>query len=147
MRRFGLLSLSLPSFQRTPHSLPSFLTIPQPHASIPPSTTLSRRLTSVRHSLQAAAPFLANVTTPIPTTTTSPPEVDGFLFQNFLSVEWAIYTLPTSCRSVQPVFFTKLGLPNTTYKRLTEIRDNEAGHLRIFQDWISSISLKPGTGE
>ncbi|GIJ87956.1 hypothetical protein Asppvi_006872 [Aspergillus pseudoviridinutans] len=40
--------------------------------------------------------------------------------------------------------FTKLGLPNITYQRIVEIRDNEAGHLRIFQDQISNHSLKPG---
>ena len=40
--------------------------------------------------------------------------------------------------------FTDLGLPSTTYQRITEIRDNEAGHLRIFQDSISPVSLKPG---
>lgn len=40
--------------------------------------------------------------------------------------------------------FTTLGLPNTTYDRVQEIRDNEAGHLAIFQSQISSNSLKPG---
>lgn len=40
--------------------------------------------------------------------------------------------------------FTALGLPNTTYDRIMEIRDNEAGHLQIFQSQISDNSLKPG---
>ncbi|KAL1592259.1 hypothetical protein SLS60_011336 [Paraconiothyrium brasiliense] len=37
-----------------------------------------------------------------------------------------------------------MGLPNNTYERITEIRDNEAGHLRIFQDSISPSSVEPG---
>ncbi len=36
------------------------------------------------------------------------------------------------------------GYLNTTYQRIQQIRDNEAGHLRIFQDQISTNSLKPG---
>lgn len=36
------------------------------------------------------------------------------------------------------------GRPNNTYERLTLIRDNEAGHRRIFQDSISPTSNKPG---
>jgi hypothetical protein len=39
--------------------------------------------------------------------------------------------------------FTALGLPNTTYERIAQIRDNEAGHVRIFQDNISNKSVKP----
>lgn len=41
--------------------------------------------------------------------------------------------------------FTSLGHPNTTYDSITEIRDNEAGYFRIFQNSISSASVKPGT--
>ncbi|THW93549.1 hypothetical protein D6D15_02338 [Aureobasidium pullulans] len=40
--------------------------------------------------------------------------------------------------------FTNLGLPTMTYDRVINIRDNEAGHLRIFQDSISATSVKPG---
>lgn len=40
--------------------------------------------------------------------------------------------------------FTDLGYPNTTYQRIVEMRDNEAGHVRIFQDQISSNSVTPG---
>lgn len=40
--------------------------------------------------------------------------------------------------------FTGIGLPNTTYDRVQEIRDNEAGHLAIFQSQISDNSIKPG---
>lgn len=40
--------------------------------------------------------------------------------------------------------FTEIGLPNTTYDRIREIRNNEAGHLAIFQSQISSNSIKPG---
>jgi len=40
--------------------------------------------------------------------------------------------------------FTALSRPNTPYQRICEIRGNEAGHLRIFQDEISSTVVKPG---
>ncbi|KAH6884573.1 hypothetical protein B0T10DRAFT_531281 [Thelonectria olida] len=39
--------------------------------------------------------------------------------------------------------FISAGYPNTTYDRIQEIRNNEAGHLRIFQGEISETSLKP----
>lgn len=39
--------------------------------------------------------------------------------------------------------FTDLGFPNKTHQRVVESRDNEAGHLCIFQGSISSTSLKP----
>ena len=40
--------------------------------------------------------------------------------------------------------FIDLGLSNTAYQRIVEIRDNEVGHLCIFQDSISYASVKPG---
>ncbi|KAF2033008.1 hypothetical protein EK21DRAFT_98574 [Setomelanomma holmii] len=43
--------------------------------------------------------------------------------------------------------FTAGGFPNTTYDRIIEIRDNEAGHLAIFQQQISTVSIKPGACE
>ncbi|GFF46680.1 hypothetical protein IFM58399_07856 [Aspergillus lentulus] len=56
-------------------------------------------------------------------------------------------TDPTGSPAPDNVFssseFTNLGLPNSTYRRIAEIRDNEAGQLRIFRDQISNHSLKP----
>ncbi|KAH8690339.1 ferritin-like domain-containing protein [Talaromyces proteolyticus] len=70
---------------------------------------------------------------------------DDNLFQNLLSAEWAIYSFyQQGVDAFSTQDFTKLGLPNTTYERIQQIRDNEAGHVRIFQDHISSFSLKPG---
>jgi hypothetical protein len=40
--------------------------------------------------------------------------------------------------------WTKAGYLNTTFERIRQVRDNEAGHLRIFQVQISSNSIKPG---
>lgn len=70
---------------------------------------------------------------------------DDNLFQNLLSAEWAIYSFyEQGTEAFSMADFTKLGLPNTTYDRIQQIRDNEAGHIRIFQDNISNQSLKPG---
>jgi hypothetical protein len=41
--------------------------------------------------------------------------------------------------------FTTLGYPNKAYRRITEIRGSEAGHLRVFQDrcdmWVCSVNI------
>jgi hypothetical protein len=92
-----------------------------------------------------APPFPANQSAPVPATATGPPGPDDLLFQNLLSAEWAVYSLyQQAVEAFNTSSFTDLGLPNTTYSRVAEIRDNEAGHLRIFQDSISPNSLKPG---
>ncbi|KAJ5131814.1 hypothetical protein N7448_005972 [Penicillium atrosanguineum] len=81
----------------------------------------------------------------IPATGSGPAGPDDLLFQNLLSAEWIIYSLyQQAVDTFSPSDFTKLGLPNNTYQRIAEIRDNEAGHLRIFQDQISTGSIKPG---
>ena len=81
----------------------------------------------------------------IPATGSGPAGPDDLLFQNLLSAEWIIYSLyQQAVDTFSPSDFTKLGLPNTTYQRIVEIRDNEAGHIRIFQDQISTNSIKPG---
>jgi hypothetical protein len=81
----------------------------------------------------------------IPANSTGPAGSDDLLFQNLLSAEWIIYSLyQQAVETFSPSDFTKLGLPNNTYQRIAEIRDNEAGHIRIFQDQISSNSVKPG---
>lgn len=92
-----------------------------------------------------AAPFPANQSDPILPAMSGPPGPDDLLFQNLLSAEWAIYSFyQQAVEAFNTTSFTDLGLPNTTYERVTSIRDNEAGHLRIFQDSISSTSIKPG---
>ena len=93
-------------------------------------------------------PFPATVRSPIPATVTGPPGPDDILWQNLLSAEWAIYSFyQQGVAALNQSSFIDLGLPNTTYERITQIRDNEAGHLRIFQDQISPSSLKPGPCE
>lgn len=90
--------------------------------------------------------FPANITSPIPATSTGPPSADDELFQNLLGVEWIVFNLyQQAVEMFNESSFTALGYPNTTYDRIAEIRDNEAGHLRIFQNSISSASIKPGS--
>lgn len=92
-----------------------------------------------------AAPFPANFISPILPTTNGPAGPDDLLFQNLLSAEYVVYSFYQSgVEAFSTSSFTSLGFPNTTYSRIIEIRDNEAGHLRIFQDQISSNSIKPG---
>ncbi|KAJ6131117.1 hypothetical protein N7523_001577 [Penicillium sp. IBT 18751x] len=81
----------------------------------------------------------------ISATSSGPAGPDDLLFQNLLSAEWIIYSLyQEAVDTFSPSDFTKLGLRNDTYQRIVEIRDNEAGHIRIFQDQISTNSIKPG---
>ena len=90
-------------------------------------------------------PFPADVTAAVLPTTSGPAGEDDILFQNLLSAEWGVFSFyQQGVETFNVSSFTDLGLPNTTYQRITEIRDNEAGHLRIFQDSISPASLKPG---
>ena len=94
---------------------------------------------------QKGPPFPANMTAPISATTPGLVGEDDLLFQNLLSAEWAVYSFyQQGVEAFNQSVFTNLGLSSTTYQRITEIRDNEAGHLRIFQDSISSASMKPG---
>jgi hypothetical protein len=97
---------------------------------------------------EKAVPFPANITAPILNTTFGPPGPDDLMWQNLLSGEWAIYSFyQTAVEMFNTSSFTSLSLPNTTYTRIVSIRDNEAGHLRIFQDQISSNTIKPGACE
>jgi hypothetical protein len=76
------------------------------------------------------------------------PRPDDLLFQNLLSAEWAIYSFyQQGVERFNTSAFVAAGFPNTTYDRISEIRDNEAGHLAIFHDKISPTSLKPGVCE
>ena len=92
--------------------------------------------------------FPGNDSAPIFPTTKGPPGPDDLLFQNLLSAEWVIFSFYQQAVSTfNARSFTALGFPNHTYDRIQEIRDNENGHLRIFQDSISSNSYKPGPCE
>jgi hypothetical protein len=92
-----------------------------------------------------APPFPANNASPVLPTVSGPPGPDDLLFQNLLGAEWAVYSFyQQGVEAFNTTSFTSIGFANTTYDRIQEIRDNEAGHLRIFQDSISNTSVKPG---
>lgn len=94
---------------------------------------------------QIAAPFPANVTDPVMNTTNGPTGPDDVLWQNLLSAEWIVFNFyQQGIEKFNQTSFTAAGFTNTTYQTLMSIRDNEAGHLRLFQDLISSTSVKPG---
>lgn len=89
-------------------------------------------------------PFPGNYSQPVFPTSNGTAGPDDLLFQNLLGAEWAIfafyqYGVETFNQSV----FEEAGYPSHTYQRIIEIRDNEAGHARIFQEQISSASTKP----
>ncbi|MCJ1360189.1 MAG: hypothetical protein MMC33_010192 [Icmadophila ericetorum] len=89
--------------------------------------------------------FPANMTTALPATEEGPPGPDDLLFQNLLGAEWVIYSFyQAGVENFNESSFTSLGAPNTTYGRIVEIRDNEAGHGRVFQEAISNTSVVPG---
>ncbi|KIW12153.1 hypothetical protein PV08_09428 [Exophiala spinifera] len=92
-----------------------------------------------------ARPFPGNITGAVLNTTSGAPEADDVLFQNLLSAEWIIFSFyQQGVERFNASTFVEAGFPNTTYERIQQIRDNEAGHLRIFQDQISTASIKPG---
>ncbi len=88
-------------------------------------------------------PFPADMTDSIPATTTGPAGEDDLHFQNLLSARWAVVSFyEQGVEAFNESVFTDLGFHNKTYQRIVESRDNEAGHLCIFQGSISSTSLK-----
>ncbi|KAH0429006.1 hypothetical protein CcaCcLH18_08759 [Colletotrichum camelliae] len=92
-----------------------------------------------------AAPFPGNITSPILPTESGDPDPDDQVWQNLLAAEWAIFNFyQQGVEAFNTSSFVKAGFLNTTYDRIAEIRDNEAGHLRIFQNEISNKSVKPG---
>ena len=100
---------------------------------------------SFSNNKSKAAPFPANYKAAVLPTTNGTIGADDILFQNLLSAEWVIYSFyQAAVEAFNETSFTSAGFLNTTYERITSIRDNEAGHLRIFQDSISSSSVKPG---
>lgn len=93
----------------------------------------------------SATPLQSKYNRVIPATCQGSPGPDDVLFQNLLSAEWIIYSFyQYGVDTFSAEDFTALRLPNTTYERIIQIRDNEAGHVRIFQDNISNKSVKPG---
>lgn len=94
------------------------------------------------------APWPGNERDPIMPTGNGPPGPDDNLFQNLLSAEWAIFSFyQKAVEMFDEGSFTAIGLPATTYDRITEIRNSEAGHLVLFRDNISPNSIKPGPCE
>ncbi|KAL2017323.1 hypothetical protein VTK56DRAFT_2296 [Thermocarpiscus australiensis] len=90
-------------------------------------------------------PFPGNITDPIFPTEDGPPGEDDYTWQNLLSAEWVIFEFyQQGIEAFTDEDFVKVGMPNNTRRRLMEIRNNEAGHLRIFQNMISPTSIKPG---
>ncbi|KAJ9136848.1 Twin-arginine translocation pathway signal [Pleurostoma richardsiae] len=89
--------------------------------------------------------FPGNLTDPILPTKKGPPGPDDETWQNLLSAEWIIYSFyQQGVEAFNASSFADAGYPNTTYQRIMEIRNNENGHLRIFQNQISPTSVKPG---
>ncbi|KAL2173722.1 uncharacterized protein P884DRAFT_211069 [Thermothelomyces heterothallicus CBS 202.75] len=90
-------------------------------------------------------PFPGNITDPVFPTEVGPPAEDDHTWQNLLSAEWIIFEFyQQGIERFTDEDFVKVGMPNNTRRRLMEIRNNEAGHLRIFQNHISPTSIKPG---
>ncbi|KAL1841101.1 hypothetical protein VTJ49DRAFT_7432 [Mycothermus thermophilus] len=90
-------------------------------------------------------PFPGNITDPILPTEDGQPDPDDHVWQNLLSAEWIIFEFyQFGVEKFSQEDFVKAGFPATTLDCLKEIRNNEAGHLRIFQNQISNASVKPG---
>ena len=90
-------------------------------------------------------PFPGNISDPIFPTEDGPPGDDDAVWQNLLAAEWIIFEFyQQGIERFTSQDFVKAGMPETTHSRLMEIRNNEAGHLRIFQNQISPTSIKPG---
>lgn len=80
-----------------------------------------------------APPFPGNITGATLATCNGTPGPDDQLFQNLLAAEWVVYSFyQQAVETFNSSSFVDLGVPNTTYDRIREIRDNEAGHLNIF---------------
>ncbi|EAQ88522.1 hypothetical protein CHGG_05141 [Chaetomium globosum CBS 148.51] len=93
-------------------------------------------------------PFPGNIRDPIFPTEDGPPGEDDFVWQNLLAAEWIIFDFyQQGIERFTDDDFKRIGMPNNTRRRLLEIRNNEAGHLRIFQNQISPTSIKPGPCE
>ncbi|KAI6085974.1 hypothetical protein F4821DRAFT_142321 [Hypoxylon rubiginosum] len=94
------------------------------------------------------APFPGYLRDVVLPTKKGPPGTDDVVWQNLLSAEWIIFDFyQKAVESFNASSFVAAGYPNTTYQRIQEIRNNEAGHLRLFQNMISATSVKPGACE
>jgi hypothetical protein len=70
---------------------------------------------------------------------------DDILFQNLLSAEWIVADFyQQGVEYFNQSVFTEAGFANETMSRLTEIYQNENGHLAIFENAIPSGVTKPG---
>ncbi|KAH7305482.1 hypothetical protein B0I35DRAFT_361845 [Stachybotrys elegans] len=89
--------------------------------------------------------FPGNLKGTIFPTGNGPPGTDDIVWQNLLAAEWLIFEFyQQGVEAFKPEDFIAAGFPNHTYDAICEIRNNEAGHLRLFQERISDNSLKPG---
>jgi hypothetical protein len=106
---------------------------------IPGESSIYSSLTSIE------APWPGNTTGAVLNTTSGPAGIDDQLFQNLLAAEWIVFSFyQQGVELFNASAFAAAGFPNTTYAAIREIRNNEAGHLRIFQNQISASSIKPG---
>ncbi|KAI9150095.1 hypothetical protein HJFPF1_09850 [Paramyrothecium foliicola] len=89
--------------------------------------------------------FPGNIRDAVLPTAEGPPGVDDIVWQNLLSAEWVIFEFyQQGVEAFDSSSFVEAGYPNHTFDAIMEIRNNEAGHLRIFQGQISPTSVKPG---
>lgn len=89
-------------------------------------------------------PFPGNYSQPVFPTSNGTTGADDLLFQNLLGAEFAIYSFyQFGVETFNQSVFEEAGYPPHTYQRIVEIRNNEAGHARIFEEQISSASTKP----
>ena len=89
-------------------------------------------------------PFPGNYSQPVFPTSNGTAGPDDLLFQNLLGAEWAIFAFyQFGVETFNQSAFEEAGYPPQTYQRIIEIRDNEAGHARIFEEQISNASTKP----
>lgn len=91
-----------------------------------------------------APPFPGNYSQPVFPTINGTAGPDDLLFQNLLGAELAIYAFyQFGVETFNQSVFEEAGYPPHTYQRIIEIRNNEAGHARIFEEQISAASTKP----
>jgi hypothetical protein len=92
-----------------------------------------------------APTFPGNIRGAVLPTAKGSPGVDDIVWQNLLAAEWVIFEFyQQGVEAFNASSFIEAGFPNHTYDAILEIRNNEAGHLRIFQEKISPTSVKPG---
>ncbi|KAF2162454.1 hypothetical protein M409DRAFT_69063 [Zasmidium cellare ATCC 36951] len=120
-----------------------------PVAALPtaqPSSTIVPGQTLLYNNYSGVAPpFPGNVQGASLPTACGKPGPDDVLWQNLLAAEWIVFSFyQQAVERFDAASFTSLDLPNTTFERIIEIRDNEAGHLNAFYDQISNASTKPG---